>query len=468
LLDVDSAGHAIPALATVVPSMQNGGVSRDGLRITYHLRHGVRWQDGAPFTSRDVRFTWQAVVDPRHDVPNTRGYDLITSIETPDPYTAILHMRSAWAPAVQTLFTYGVHPVPLLPAHLLEHADAAAWTSFGLHPIGTGPYALATWERAARLVYRANPTYYRGPPHATEIVVLVEPDFNTDLTLLRSGQLDWSLLSPAQRLALGDSRGLKMVYAPFAGFAGLSFNLRRAPFDDVRMRRAVAQSIDRTRLSTAITAGQYAVTDSDQPPFSWAYFAGAHMPAFDPSAADRSLDELGWRRAADGTRTKDGQRLQIVFAVFPEGDTAVRTAELVQQMLAARGVDVIIKKVTLAHFYLPASAGGLLMSGAYDIAYVVWRGGEDPDDSDLVTCNAPSNYAGYCSSSVDALERSALTATDIAQRRSLYASIQMGLARDVPYLFVYAPTYGFAVRSGMREFAPTPFSPTASAWSWRP
>ncbi|MBV8171998.1 MAG: hypothetical protein JO219_08720, partial [Candidatus Eremiobacteraeota bacterium] len=189
--------------------------------------------------------------------------------------------------------------------------------------------------------------------------------------------------------------------------------------------------------------------------------------AFDPASADRAFDALGWRRAADGMRTKGGQRLQIVFAVFPEGDTAVRTAELAQQMLAARGIDVIIKKVTLAHFYLPAAVGGLLMSGAYDVAYVVWRAGEDPDDSDLVSCGGASNYAGYCSAAVDELERRALSTADTAARRHFYGEIQRALASDVPYLFIYAPTYGYAIRDALRGFAPTPFSPTAGAWSWQ-
>jgi peptide/nickel transport system substrate-binding protein len=467
LLDVDAHGQPVPALAIAVPTLSNGGVSADGRRITYHLRRGVRWQDGAPFTSRDVRFTWQAVMDPRNAVASIRGYDLIEAIDTPDPLTAIVRLKRPWAPAVETLFTYGAHPIPLLPAHLLEHADRAAWAQFDRAPVGTGPFAPVSWERSTRIIYRANQHYYLGAPRSSEIAAMVIPDFNTDLTMLRAGQLDWSLLSPAQRLALGSEPSLRIAYAPFAGFGALSFNLRRAPFDDIRMRRAIAQSIDRRRLSDAITRGQYPVTDSDQPPFSWAYDPTARLPGYDPPAADRALDALGWKRQADGVRAKDGQRLEIVFAVFPEGDTAVRTAVYVQQMLAARGVDVTIKKVTLAHFYLPASLGGLLMSGKYDVAYFAWRTGEDPDDSDLVTCSGASNYAGYCDAALDALELQALSTPDQSRRRALYSEIQQTLARRIPYLYLYAPTYGYAVENKLRGFEPTPFSPTSNAWHWQ-
>jgi peptide/nickel transport system substrate-binding protein len=481
LLDVDPQGRQIPALALAVPTRGNGGISGDGRTVTYHLRRDVLWQDGQPFTSRDVAFTWRAIVAPRNNVPSTQGYDLIERIDTPDPYTAIVRLKRAWGPAVQTFFTYGVHPMPILPAHVFEvhgatgnsgakapalQTRALQDSGFDQHPIGTGPYVLESWERGARLIYRANPHYYRGAPRTRTLDVEEVPDTNTDLTLLRSRALDWSLLSPAQRMSLGPQTALDFAFAPFAGFGALAFNCRRPPFDDVRMRRAIAQAVDRGRLSAAITQDQYPVTDSDQPPFSWAYDSRARLPAYDPAAADAALDALGYRRGPDGMRERGGRALEIGFAVFPEGDTAVRTAEYVQAMLRERGITVNIKKVTLAHFYLPKSAGGLLMSGKFDIAYFAWRAGEDPDDSDIVTCAGPQNYAGYCDTGMDDLERLALARSDRDERLALYARIQQRLAADAPYLFLYAPRYGYAKVKGLGGFAPTPFSPTWNAWQW--
>ena len=115
LLDVDSRGRQVPDLAVAVPTVANGGVSSDGLTIVYHLRGGVRWQDGAPFSSRDVRFTWLAIVDPRNQIPSARGYDTIESIETPAPLTAVVRLKRRWAPAVATFFTYGTAPMPIVP-----------------------------------------------------------------------------------------------------------------------------------------------------------------------------------------------------------------------------------------------------------------------------------------------------------------------------------------------------------------
>lgn len=466
LLDVDRNGRQIPGLAREVPTQRNHGVSADGRTIVYHLRRGVRWQDGAPFTSRDVAFTWRAIMDPSNDIASTRGYDLIDSIAAPDPYTAIVHLRRGWAPAVATFFTYGVSPMPILPAHLFS-GTALRESSFNTQPVGTGPYRLVQWDRATRLIFAANRAYFRGAPKTPTLVAEEVPDINTSMTLLRTRQLDWTLLSPAQRLALGATPDYRFVYAPFSGFGAIVFNCRRPPFADVRMRRAIAMAIDRRRLSAGITHGQYPVTDSDQPPFSWAYNPHASLPAYNPNAADAALDALGWRRASDGMRRRGGEQLSITFTTFPEGDTAVRTAEYVQQMLGQRGIAVSVKKITVAQFYLPRSAGGLLMSGSFDFAYIAWRTGEDPDDSDLTTCRGIANYAGYCNALVDALESGALGAHTQQQRRALYFRVQDILAQDVPYDYLYAPTYGFAARRNLRGFSPTPFSPTWNSWEWR-
>lgn len=466
LIDVDARGRQIPALATQIPTVANGGISKDGRTITYRLRKDVRWQDGAVFTSRDVWFTWRAIVDPRNDIASTRGYDLIDSIDTTDRYRAVIHMKRAWAPAVATFFTYGVHPMPIVPSHLLEGRGPLRTSQFNEHPVGTGAFELVHWERGDRLTFAANARFYRGAPKVPTVVVREIPDVNTDLTMLRTGALDWSLLSPAQRIGLGDAAGIGFVYAPFSGFGAMAFNCRRPPFDDARMRRAIALAIDRPRMSRDITHGQYPVAQSDQPPFSWAYDPTVRQPAYDPRAADAELDALGWPRGPDGMRRKNGKPLSLVFATFPEGDTAVRTSVYVQALLHARGIDVTVKKVTVAQFYLPKSEGGLLMSGGFDLAYLAWRTGEDPDDSDLMTCTGVSNFAGYCSAYVDALEAQALTARRQEVRKKLYRALQQQFAADLPYLFLYAPTYGFAVRDGMRGLDPTPFSPTWNAYRW--
>ena len=102
LVTHDEHHHQIPDLAATVPTLQNGGISKDGLTITYQLRHGVKWHDGVPFTSKDVKFTWQAIMNPRNNVVSRRGYDQVASMDTPDDYTVVMHMKRIFPPAVDT------------------------------------------------------------------------------------------------------------------------------------------------------------------------------------------------------------------------------------------------------------------------------------------------------------------------------------------------------------------------------
>ncbi|HEV2037372.1 MAG TPA: ABC transporter substrate-binding protein, partial [Candidatus Eremiobacteraceae bacterium] len=240
LLDVNEHGQLVPALALEVPTRANGGVSADGRTIVYHLRRGVRWQDGQPLTASDVVFTWQAITDRENDVQSTRAYDLIDLIFAPDAHTVVVRLKHPWPPAVATFFTYGTNPMPILPAHLFAEQTSLRRSPFNTQPVGSGPYRLVRWERGDRLVFSANRTYFRGPPKTPTLVVEEVPDGNSALTMLRAGQLDWSLQSPAQRLAIGRAPDVHFVYAPFSGFGAIAFNCRAAPFDDVRMRRAIA------------------------------------------------------------------------------------------------------------------------------------------------------------------------------------------------------------------------------------
>src|SRR5690242_8604296 len=158
----------IPELATEVPTVANGGISRDGRTIVYHLRRGVLWQDGKPFDARDVVFTWRAIMNPKNAVPVRQGYDLITSIGTPDPYTLVIHLRRPYAPFITTFFAMSSTAYAVLPAHLLAKYKSINDVPFNHAPIGTGPFRVASVDGShVKLVaYRS---YWRGLPQLNEV-----------------------------------------------------------------------------------------------------------------------------------------------------------------------------------------------------------------------------------------------------------------------------------------------------------
>lgn len=417
-------------------------------------------------------FTLHAILDPQNPVRSREGYDLIESAHATGSRTVVLHLRHAWAPAVMTYFSYGFSPQFVLPAHVLRaqmHNGPLAQAAFNASPsVGDGPFVFSAWHHGDGLTYAANLRYWRGKPHVARLDIRIVPDPQTNLLLLQSGQLDWNLIAPSQRPALKRSGDTRFVRVPTSIVAGIAINTKHAPLDDVRVRRALAMSIDRTAISRTITLGAYPVTNTLQPQFSWAYDPAVREPYFDPASADRLLDTAGWRctpRAGAGcVRTKNGRRLELTYVQFAESATGVRVATVVQEELRARGFDVTIKSISNAQLFLPRT--GVLASGAFDLAYVPYAMGADPDDSAILTCKGASNYTGWCDKMVDALETRALAMTSQETRKRLYSRIARAAASAVPIVYLFNASYIYAYRPRLRHFAPNPFLPTWNASEW--
>lgn len=466
--DLDARGRAVPALLATIPTVANGGISRDGRTLTYRLRPDVRWSDGVPVTARDVLFTLHAIVDPANPVASREGYDLIDRAQAPDAHTVRFHLTRAWAPAVSTFFTYGTNAQYVLPAHVLAR-DPGALRAFDAAPrVGDGPFAFVSWKRGDRLAYAANARYWRGAPRVARVDVRVVPDPQSNMTLLQTGELDFNLVAPAQAAALAKTNpSIAYALAPTALIAGIALNTAHPPLDDARVRRALAAAIDRDGISTKVTLGRYPVADSDRPRFSFAYDARIREPRYDPAAADRALDAAGWRRDAGGIRRKAGRPLVLTYVQFPETTTGVRAAALVQRELFERGVDVTIKSISNAQLFLPASEGGTLARGAFDLAYVPWLMGADPDDRFLLACaGGAKNYMRYCDRDVDRWEAAAVAEPDRAKRTLAYRSVDARVARDVPIVYLFNPDYIYAFAPRLRGFAPNAFVPTWNAYAW--
>jgi peptide/nickel transport system substrate-binding protein len=467
--DLDAGGNAVPELIDAVPTVRNGGISRDGRTLTYHLRRGVLWSDGVRVSARDVLFTLRAILDPRNPVGSHEGYELIDRAEAPSPLTVRFHLRRAWAPAVATLFSYGTSPQYVLPEHVLAKQAPLAQAPFNAAPSACdGPFVFRSWQRGDRIEYDANPRYWRGRPAIDRLDVRVVVDPSTNLTLLRSGASDFNLIAPSQQRALASVPSLLYRYVPTALIAGIAVNVSHPPLDDPLLRRAIAASIDRSAISAKITLGRYPVTQTDRPRYSWAYDPAIAEPPFDPRAADALFDAAGWRRGPDGVRQKNGVPLALTYVQFPETTTGVRVAAFVQAGLRDRGITANIKSISNAQLFLPAAEGGQLARGAFDLAYVPWQMGADPDDRFLLGCgDALKNYMRYCDATVDALEEQAVREPDQKARRADYARIDAIVARDVPIIYLFNPNYIYAYRSALHGFAPNAFSPTWNAYAWR-
>ncbi len=472
LVTLDNHGNEIPDLAAEVPTLRNGGISKDGLTITYHLRHGVRWQDGTPFTSADVKFSWQAVMNDQNNVVSRIGYDDIRSIDTPNAYTVVLHMKRVFPPEIDTFFAESDTPYEILPKHLLDRYPNLNRIGFDSHPIGTGPYAVVRWLRGQDIVLKANPYYFRGVPHIPRIDVLIIPDENTMQTLMNSGGIDLALEVPA--LYLNNLRGNPNVVLdlpPAPAWEGLMFNTAHPPLDDVRVRRALSYAIDRAAIIRDISYGIGTSGTADQTPFSWAYDRSLAPTPYDPAKARALLDAAGWKAGAGGIRYKDGKRLSLELVYGAGSVGATNTVEEVQQELRGIGVAIALKSFDYSILYAPIQQGGILNGGKYDVALYAWISGADPNDADQWMCDEVppqgNNVSRYCSAKLDAAERLALSTFDRAVRKRAYDEIQLILMRDAPAAFIWDLPQRSGRVTALENFEPNGISEGWNAQDWQ-
>ncbi len=472
LISLDAQGRQVPILAQQIPTLRNGGISKDGRKITYHLRHNVKWHDGMRFTSADVKYTWQAIMNSRNNVVSRRGYDLVTSVDTPDPYTVIFNFRNPFAPAINTIFAESDEPYRILPKHILANYPNINQVPFNSAPIGTGPFRFASWQRGDRVEYVANKNYFLGAPKLKRIVVKIIPDDNTRVAQMRTHELDAAInISFASYRDLRGVPNVNLVLPVSPRYYSLSLNLTHRPLDDINVRRALAYALNKEQITKSDTYGAARVASEDLSPFyTWAFDSNVQQYLYNPQKAAQLLDQSGWRAGPRGVRMKNGQALSLEL-VYGQGNPTAKTLGVETQAALMRvGINADIKTYDYALLLATAQAGGILNSGKYDIALYSWVAGADPDDSSQWLCAfVPphgNNFTHYCSKEMDAAQQTALTHFDEATRKTAYRRSQQLLARDVPAVFLYYPLGRDAISPDFKNYMPNGISEGWNAYQW--
>ena len=455
LVEFDDTNHAQPDLAAVVPTLANGGIAKDGVTITLHLRHDVKWQDGVPLTSADVAFTIHAILDPANNVANRSLYINVTSVDAPDPYTVVFHLAQ---PQASFLATVGV-AYPILPKHLLEHSANLATDPFNAQPIGSGPYKLVHWARGDRLEYTANPTYFRGAPKIANLTVITITDFNTLGIQLRQHAIDFSLVDSGTFNTLRGAPDLKLLTEPFSNFNAVAMNMAHPILKDRRVRLALVKAIDRKTITRTVSFGTGVPAYGDLPLFVY----GGHPPAgwdeADPAEARALLDAAGWKLGANGIREQHGTPLHLDMIGFSGSPTQASMALQLQQMLRAVGVDVAFKTYVTSLYFAPASAGGPLTSGNFDLATFGFQNGVDSHNGEIYLCASRIphgfNVSNYCNPEMDRLQARSEREYDPALRDRIVTQIEDLAVHDAVSIFLYHTPYRIAQDPALKR-------PTAS------
>lgn len=471
LVTLDNQGNDVPDLAAQVPTPQNGGVSKDGLTITYKLRHGVKWQDGEPFSSADVKFSWQAVMNPDNNVVERRGYDQVRSVDTPDPYTVVFHLKQPFAPFIDTVFGESDDPYRIVPKHILGKYPNINKAPFNQQPIGTGPFKVARWVHGDHVELVANPDYFRGKPKLARILVQTVPDGNTAAAMIRSNGTDLIVdLTAANYRILKNAPNVKTLLVKAPSYSSVVYNMQHPPLDDLRVRQAVTYAIDEKRIVDNLEYGTARLATADLSDFYWAFDPSLAPAPYDPQKAAALLDSAGWTAGPGGIRHKNGQALSLQLVYGQGSETARAIGVQIQSDLRAVGIDVPIKTYTYSMLYATKAQGGILNNGKFDLTEWSWVAGADPDDSSQWMCNmappAGNNNAHYCNPQLDAAERAALSTVDRAKRKKAYATIQRLLLQDAPAAFEFYSRLRYAINPNLQNFKPNGPSEGWNAYEW--
>jgi peptide/nickel transport system substrate-binding protein len=427
LLQFDERLEPQPGLA------ESWQVAPDGRTYTFRLRPNVLWHDGAPFTSADVKFTFEEILLKFHARTKAGLENVLAGIDTPDAQTVVFRFKEPYAPFLRRL---DVVEAPILPKHVYEGTDAQA-NEANLRPVGTGPYKFAEYIKGDRVRMVRNDRYFKPDlPYLDEVVFRVIPQESSLVLALEQGEVDYSWTLPGADIPrLQQDPRIRLVNAP-AGPGGsycidqIIFNLTHPPLDKLEVRQAFAHGVNRQQILDQVRFGQGRVAQGPiASAMTWAF--NPNVPKYDYSVqqANELLDRAGLPRGAGGTRFA----VTFVFAASYQ-----RTAEVVRQNMAEVGVDVQLKGLEVN-----AANETTFVRKEFDLGIGSYCNGPDPGvgvTRAYVSSNILpipfSNGASYRNPRVDQLFVQAAATVDHPQRAKLYAEIQDLLVHDLPYLWL--------------------------------
>jgi len=464
LVKWDEHNRPYPELATQVPDQQNGGVSKDGLTITYHIRKGVRWSDGAPFNADDVVFSTKVVLNPANNEIGRLGWDQITKIDEPDKYTVIYHMRKPYSPFVETFFsTAGANPC-ILPKHLLANYPNINHIPYNSLPVGIGPFKYLRWDRSQDVVLVANPLYWRGMPKLQKIVYKIIPDRNTTLSQLQAHEVDmWPTVPGAYYSRVQAVPGVTTIRQPGYFFSHLDFNVQRPAVSDPIVRAALRLAIDRQTIRDKIGRGVGILSEVTTPPT--APYAVTSIPRvpFDIARANALLDKDGWTRGPNGIRQKNGVKLSLEFATSSGTPDADESIELTRSTWKQIGVDIAVHHYPPNLMFAPTQDGGIVYSNKWDVITFQWSNEAIGDYSPIYSCKSfppnGQNNIRWCNPTAQAAIDGLFGHFQQSQRNADVLVLEQQLVKDVPTIVTTIREDIFAYNRDLKNFHPNAITP---------
>lgn len=416
----------------VVPDLaESWEAASDLSEYTFKLKSGVTWHDGQPLTAEDVKFTMDAVLDPNVNASGRGVVSSIDSTEVVDDQTVKFVLKYPFA-SLPIMLGYNK---PIVPKHLLEGQDLNEPAEFLRKPIGTGPFKFQEFVQGSHLAVEANPDYFEGAPLLDGIIFKIIPDGNARVAQVRSGEIDFTVIEPAQIDALSGVDNVEIRYVPQVNYYFFAINHSSPKMQDVRVRQALVYAINRQAIVDQVLKGHGKVATGPINPLLGPYY-NPDVPTYDydPERAAALLEEAGWTKGSDGILTNaQGEKLTIRFN-GPKGYPAMeQVITYAQQEYQKLGIQVTLEIVDWpVHL-------DMYHNLEYDLLMEWWITPPDADLYDHYHSESSSNWWAYKNPEIDDLIVKARSEPDEQRRIELYHELQRKLAEDVPVVYLYYP-----------------------------
>jgi peptide/nickel transport system substrate-binding protein len=465
LLSSDSTSHGIASLIysglvkydkdlkVVGDLAESWEISGGGLVITFHLRKGVRWHDGRPFTSADVLYTYRVTIDPKTPTAYSGDFLKVRKAEAPDAHTFRVTYDKPFAPALTSW------SAAMLPKHLLEGKDITR-SPLARHPIGTGPYRFRDWVTGQKIVLVSNPDYWEGRPYIDGFIMRVIPDMATMFLELRAGGIDRMDLTPLQYTRQTENRLFRKNFSKYRylsfSYTYLGYNLRNPLFEDKRVRQAVSHAINKEEIIQGVLLGLGQESTGPFKPGTWAHHPGVKRYPYDPGKAKELLAQAGWKDSSgDGILTKNGKPFAFEIITNQGNEVRKKCAEIIQRRLADIGIQVKIRVIEWAAFVKE-----FINKRKFDATILGWTIPLDPDLYDVWHSSKTGpdelNFISFRNAEMDDLLDKGRSTFDVKERKRCYDRIQEILAEEQPYTFLYCPDALPIVSARFRGVQPAP------------
>ena len=431
LVRIDSHGQFEPHLAESYER-------RGGEQIVFRLRHGVRFSNGRKVTARDIKFTFDSILDPASASPKRGSLMHIRSVDAPDDYTVVMTTDGPYAPALTSAMQEIVPAGTPLPGK-----------SGAVAPPGAGPFRMVSFRRDESVVLERNPYSPAALDSPRTILFKVVPDPTVRALELTEGICDFSEnnIQPEVLPYLSSIQQLEIVKAPGTSYRYLAFNFKDPRLRDIHVRRAIAYAIDRDAIVNSMMLGTARVASGLLSPQNWAYDGDVARYPFDPAKSRELLEEAGYPVGADGMR-----KLRFIYKTTPE---QLRFATALQAMLKRVGIALDIRSNEFATFYSDVQHGN------FDLMSLQWVGFSDPDhyylifDSKMMPPTG-MNRGHYSNSEMDRLLDAGRTTLDADERRKIYGHVQQLAADELPYVSLWWDDIVVVMNRDLIGFEPSP------------